>query len=231
MQRAIVKRSKKTRSSSRPRLSTSAQAVGQYAEDAWSLAQRTATGLNAIRKLINIETKIIDTQVSNTAFDRTGIVYPITQVAQGLDYTNRVGDSIKLQHIEFHARLFQNAVATQSVMRVIIFRDLDGYGTAPTTADVLEVVGTAPVTLTPYKWLNRERFSILFDEFFTVNAAGDTAVPIFYSASHAGHVRYLTTTAATAANGKGSIYVTFVSDEVTNTPNFAFYSRVTFTDD
>jgi len=73
-------------------------AVGEYFEDAWSLAKRTATGLNEIRKLINIEEKNLETLVSATAFDTNGTVYSISTVAQGTDYTQRVGDSIDAAH-------------------------------------------------------------------------------------------------------------------------------------
>jgi hypothetical protein len=117
----------------------------------------------------------------------------------------------------------------------MIVRDLDGYGTAPTVADVLESVGSNGAPLQPEKFNKRERFSILFDELFalqSVLSAGVASVPFYFASSHQGHVLYLGTAAADASNGKGSVYVVTVSDEnVSNLPTIALVSRVLYTDD
>ncbi len=204
--------------------------VGKYFGDAWSLAKRTAVGLNEIRKLINIEEKILETVQSSTGFDTTGTVYPISQIAQGLDYTNRVGDSIKMQRIVVRWRIFKASAATASLCRIILFRDLDGYGTAPATSDVLQTVGSATAPLTPIDFLNRKRFSIIRDELYDVNSTGDSTYTGVWDLAHEGHVMYLGTTAAAASNGKGSVYILVVSDEATNVPTIAFSSRIVFTD-
>jgi len=209
-------------------------AVGQYASDAWSLAKRTATGLNEIRKLINIETKFCDTNISSSTQNTTGNAYCISQLAQGLQSTNRVGDSIRIQHIEIRGRVVISTAATTSLMRVLVVRDLDGYGTAPTPADVLETVGVVGAPLAPEKFQKRERFSILFDELFALqsgSSSGTSSAPFYFATSHQGHVLYLGTAAASASDGKGSVYVMAVSDEGTNLPTIAFGSRILFTDD
>ncbi len=206
-------------------------AVGEYFEDAWSLAKRTATGLNEIRKLINIEEKNLETLVSSAAFDTNGTVYSISTVAQGTDYTQRVGDSIRMQHIQVRWRVFKNAAATQSMCRVILFRDLDGYGTAPVTGDVMQFAGVATAPLSPPDWLNRKRFAIIRDELVTLNNTGESSVCGMWQVPHNGHILYLGTTAAASSNGKGSVYMLVISDESTNTPTIAFSSRIAFTDD
>jgi hypothetical protein len=205
--------------------------VGKYASDAWSLAKRTAVGLNEIRKLINIETKVLDTIKTSTTVNTTGAPICVSEIAQGLDFNNRVGDSIKLQHLECRLRLYQNTGATETTMRAVCFRDLDGYGTAVTSADLFETVGVVSAPLSPFKWLNRERFAILYDELICFNSTGQQTEEIVFSLAHGGHVKYLGTTAAAASDGKGSIYWVLLSDEATNTPSYAFYSRIMFTDD
>jgi len=86
-------RKTKTRRSGR-RGSSQEQAVGKYFGDAWSLAKRTATGLNEIRKLINVEEKVIQTDNASATFNTTGTVYSLSTVVQGTDYDERVGNSI-----------------------------------------------------------------------------------------------------------------------------------------
>jgi len=227
----ITKSKRKSKRTSRSTLSGTGHAIGKYSDDAFSLAKRTMTGLNEIRKLINIESKIIDISASNTSIPATGTVVCLSQVVQGLDYNNRVGDSLRLQRLTFRARLFENGSATNSVVRVLIFRDLDGYGTAPTTGTVLDSLGGNNNPLSHYNWLNSDRFSILFDEMLTLDTAGTPSYPVYFDSSHQGHVKYLGTSAAAASNGKGSVYLLFCSDEATNTPTIAYSSRIVFTDD
>lgn len=207
-------------------------AVGQYASDAWSLAKRTAVGLNEIRKLINIETKFLDVVTNAASINTTGGTYCVSQLAQGLTSTTRVGDSLRIQHLELRGRVVANGSATSSCFRVLMFRDLDGYGTLPTMADVLEYNAVVDAPRSPYKYNKLQRFSILFDELIEIQTStGVSSVPFTFSTAHQGHVLYLGTSAAAASNGKGSVYMGFVSDEATNTPTVSFTSRMTFTDD
>lgn len=206
--------------------------VGKYFGDAWSLAKRTATGLNEIRKLINVEEKVIEVDYASNTFDTSGDLISISTVAQGLNFNERVGNSIKLQEIEINARIFMNTTSGNTVYRFLVVRDLDGYGTTPTPADILSNgVGSSTAPLAIKDFLNRKRFSILFDEMGTLSPQGERGVYIHVKMDHAGHILYLGTAAAAASNGKGSLYILVLSDETVNVPSLAFQSRVTFTDD
>lgn len=191
------------------------------------MAKRTAYGLNEIRKLINIETKVLETN-SSANVDSSGTVATISTIAQGLDYTNRVGDSIKMQRIEVRARTVIGA-GTKTFIRVMLVRDLDGYGTAPTVANILQ---SADV-LAPENYLNKDRFSILYDEFEALNSVSVTNSVTTFAMPHEGHIKYLGTTAAAASNGKGSLYLLLISNESAgaNTPTVTYYTRIYFTDD
>jgi hypothetical protein len=198
------------------------------------LAKRTAYGLNEIRKLINIETKFVDTGSSGSV-DYSGTMLCVSQLAQGLTSTDRVGDSIKLQTIELRLLLAASATSTNTIVRVIMFRDLDGAGTAPTPANVLETVGSSHAPLSPYKFNRRDRFGLLFDEVVTLQsvlATGLSSTVIAWKVPHEGHVKYLGTTAASASDGKGSVYLLLVSDlTASNLPTFRSYARLEYTDD
>jgi hypothetical protein len=195
------------------------------------LAKRTASGLNEIRKLINVEEKIIQVSKGATACGTSGALESISTVAQGTNFTERIGNSIKLQHISVRGRIFLNNSATRTVVRILLIRDLDGYGTTPNVGDIMESTGSAPDVLSPYDFLNRKRFSYLYDELVTINNTGDSSTVFQIEIPHEGHILYLGSTAAAASNGKGSLYLLFISDESTHTPTYSFYSRVLFTDD
>ncbi len=220
---AIVKRRKK-RTKNKVQGSDS---VGKYFGDAWSLAKRTAVGLNEIRKLINIETKIIDTTLSPSSIDNSGTIVSLTSVAQGLDYNNRIGDSIKLQRIQIRSKILMNTTSTGSVMRVILFRDLYQNGTAPTFTNLLGGAGT----LNPINWLLKDRFAILADELLFLSPNGQDGAVSEIDLQHEGHVKYIGTSSSSGSNGFGSVYLAALSDESTNLPQLSFHCRVTFTDD
>ena len=200
--------------------------VGKYFGDVWSLAKRTAAGLNEIRKLVNVEEKFLDVSGSQTV-SSTGSIVALSQIAQGSDYTNRVGDSIKLQRIEFRAKYIMNTASTGTILRVIIFRDLFQQGVDPTVTNVIGGTGA----LNPKNFLLRDRFSLLYDELCYMSNVGEDGGVIQFSMPHEGHVKYIGTTAATASNGFGSIYMLLLSDEATNVPTFTWHSSIYFTDD
>lgn len=186
--------------------------------------------MNEIRKLINIEEKVLEAALTSTSFDTTGFVTPVSQLVQGLDYTNRVGDSIRMQRIVFNYRVVKNSSATSSVVRIMLIRDLDCAGATPSTSDILQTVGGAGAPLTFPDYLNRNRFSILHDRLEIVSTS-DLAFTGTLDMPHQGHILYLGTAANAASQGKGSMFVVAVSDEATNTPTLAFQTRIVFTDD
>jgi len=214
----------------RSRRRNAGNSVGEYFGDAWSLAKRTAYGLNEIRKLINVESKVIDTYQTNTDFTSDGVIVPISRIAQGGDYNNRIGDSIRLQNIEVRIRLFKKVSSdTQTVCRAILFRDLDNMGTVPTVASLIKYDTQVSAPLSTFEYLSKERYSILADELLSFDTNNTTAI-LHWKMEHPGHILYYTGNANEAADGKGSLYLCFISDETTDAPNFAFVSRVTFTD-
>lgn len=184
--------------------------------------------MNEIRKLINIETKINETFIFG-AIDTSGAVNCISQFAQGLDYNNRVGDSIKLQRISFSARFSTGTTGTKTFIRTMLVRDLDGYGTLPTVANVLQQVDV----LSEKNYLNTERFSVLYDELEAINSVSTPNTVVRVIMPHEGHIKYLGTTAAAASNGKGSLYILTISNETagTNAPTCEIRTRIYFTDD
>jgi hypothetical protein len=191
------------------------------------LAKRTAYGLNEIRKLINIETKISES-TGSAAIDTTSTTSTLSSIAQGLDYTNRIGDSIKLQKIEFKVR-WTVGTGVATFCRVLLVRDLDGYGTKPTMSLVLNTLSV----LSPENYLNKDRFSILYDELECLNQVSTPNSVTTFDMAHEGHIKYLGTTAADASNGKGSLYLMFLTNEAAGAaaPTITYHSRIYYTDD
>jgi hypothetical protein len=226
----IVTKNRRTRRRASKKMSSGAQAIGEYADDAWSLAKRTASGLNQLRRFINIEEKYFDTTGSGQV-DYNGLITCLSQTAQGLDLNNRIGDSIRLQHISFRADVTTESSALWAAVRVVIFRDNAQSGIAPTAANVLAATGSIHITDAMFNSLNLSRFSILHDEVLSVSNVANTQDFVFYDAPHNGHIRYLGTTAASASNGLGSLYVLLCSDRIATLPTVTWTSRIVYTDD
>jgi len=202
--------------------------VGQYASDAWSLAKRTAFGLNEIRKLINIETKYFDV-IANSTSTQAGNLNCLSLLAQGLDQTDRVGDSIKLQRIAFRGVVYAGATVPVTC-RIIVCRDLENQGALVAGSDLLASAGVNS-GVSPYNWINiQKRFSILFDETVSMDVSNQTAV-VGFDAMHGGHVRFRGTTVALASQAEGSLWCGVFTDAAATTPTVRWVSRITYTDD
>lgn len=208
--------------------------AGQYVSDAWSLAKRTALGLNEIRKLINVEHKFIDTNASSTA-NQSGSVTYLVPIGQGDNISEREGDSIKVQRCSIMGTVSRGAAATSlyDTIRVLIIRDLQNAGVTPLASDVLETVGTA---FAPYQSVDfisgsdlNKRFTIVYDELFVVDT-DDPAVPFSFTSNHDCHTFFRGTTNTVASAGNGAYFLVAVSDATANVPSVNFSFRLLFTD-
>ena len=84
-----VKRGSRGKAKGKP-VDRNRQEVARFAGDAYDLARRSWSGLNQIRKLINIEEKFLDTSVSQNP-DQSGAMTCISQTAQGTTMNTRIG--------------------------------------------------------------------------------------------------------------------------------------------
>lgn len=203
--------------------------VADYAGDAYSLAKRTAQGLNYLRKLINIETKYFDVLPANFTVNSTGVVTPLNLIPQGLNISDRVGDSIKIQHIRYRLVITSDPTAIVTTVRFLIVRDLENAGATPSTTDILE---SANVVAQPNFINTRTRFSILVDEHIALDIDGISASVHAASMAHAGHIRFRGTAGAAASQAQGALFFLVLSSQAALLlPTITFASRLEYTDD
>lgn len=168
---------------------------------------------------------------ASTTYGNTFSVVCVSEIAQGLTSTTRVGDSLKIQHIYFKFMCVANNASSGSSVRVLVFRDLDNSGTYPTATQFLESGNVSLSQVCPAKFNTRERFSILFDETVNVLVSSQSSACGGFSRDHAGHILYLGATAAQASNGKGSVFVAIYGTDNTNQATVTWWSRILYTDD
>lgn len=124
------------------------------------------------------ELKVIDVQSGGNVATGTGggSVILINGVAQGTDYTNRIGRKVMLKSCLLRMNIVPN-IANSSpqgdVVRVMIVYDCQTNAAAPVLSDIL--LNPTVTYQSPMNLNNRDRFKILADKFYIMNANVYTA--------------------------------------------------------
>jgi hypothetical protein len=214
----------------RRKTSSNQQHVAKFAGDAYSLASRAYKGVQAITRLINIETKHLDFVGTFTVSTTPTIVY-VSALAQGTDDSQRIGDSIRCQSLELKTMVRLDLASTgYTSLHLLLVRDLQNSGATPTMTDVYDTTSNPTLQV----WLNRDRYNILFDEHIVLNREVGPVIDdrrVMLPAS--GHIKYRLTTSAAAAAAAGSLYLMAWSSLAAGgaVPTLNYAVRLTYTDD
>lgn len=177
-----------------------------------------------------VEHKYFDQSLQSGAVV-AGNIYNISDITQGTQVTQRLGQQVTLKSIDLRMSFSINANVNQAQIRCILFLDKQGYNAAAVT-DVLQagLVGTSYTDICPYEWNYRKRFRILHDEVVPLAKGGSNA----YSFRHlklglninSQHIGASTTFT-------NQIYLIFIGSEtnVLNISSFQYHSRIEFTDE
>jgi hypothetical protein len=204
--------------------------VARFAGDAYDLCRRALQGVSYLKNLINIEIKSVDNYynlLQNSALT-CSLMFPL---AQGITNGARVGDSVKIQRVEFSATFYRHASATSSTVRLILFRDNRCNGSSPSVADLF-LTNDSSMLHQPLRQYaqDTERFGILYDTTVDLSSSNYRQT-VKASIPHNGHIKYIGTTAAVGSHGAGTIFLACWSTENTNTPAIDWYARLLYTDD
>lgn len=203
------------------------------APSAWSSAKNLAWKgyklAKYVKSLVNVEKKFIDT-TSTVATSTTPTIAPLTLVAEGDDYNQRNGRSIKLKSLQCRYYLNANASATQSYMvRVLIFIDKDSRGSAPTSSELLQdnTNFNSPINLN-----NGKRFVVLYDKISDISPTNtdDSLKWKSYFKQLAMHTSFMGTGATQGDADTNHIYLCYFSTGGAYPPGFSYYFRTRFID-
>lgn len=182
--------------------------------------------IQELRKLMNVERKFIDMQVTPAPVDKNGAVVHLSPCNQGSDYNERTGNSIKATSLLLRGYVNLPSTATTGhVMRLILFRDLDNNSSAPTPATVLEnVEPNSPLLHTEGK-----RYKIIRDKLITVSNTGPDIKMVKFNIKLNSHIKY---SDPTTGIREGQLYLLVLSDTLTvsEEPLFGYDSRIRFVD-
>ncbi len=176
----------------------------------------------------NVEEKIFDTYSSTTPLSGSPNIQCVTIIAQGTDYNQREGLSIKARNLLATISAVGNATAGTNFVRIIFFQDLENRGVAPTAAEVLENTGSLAYN-SYYNHVLAERFRVLSDEHIIL-IAGQQAYFKRLVMPVGSHILFTTSAAAVAAQYEGTIYFMVFTDNATNGPVVSIGCRLTYVD-
>lgn len=201
----------------------------KYASTASRVANTAYTALKiaqGVSSLVNAELKYHDQSMLNTP-DDSGTVDFLSGIPEGDDNTQRNGRSIRAKSIYLTGSVAQNASATETIVRIIVFRDKSGAGTPPIVLDVLSVTDvTSPLNVDTAG----NRFQILSDQRFQFSNSGSKIAWIKRYIPLNFHINYLYTDGTPGSCGTNAIYVIMISNETTNPPGVELNARIQFID-
>lgn len=186
------------------------------------MAGKALSGLNYMRKMLNVEKKLLDTSIS-VGMDDAGSITHLTGIAQGNDITNRSGNSVKGVYLGLRLSSTANTAAKQTYRIMVIKDNQQLTDTAPSIADVLDT--TTPTSFLAPGILGR--FSVLYDKIYSVQndgAQGGKNHKIDLNLNH--HVRYNGATANDIQ--KGGLYLILLSDDVASSTYTSMVGNVRF---
>ena len=185
-----------------------------------------------------MERKVVDTATATYACDTTGSVTLINGMAQGSDFTNRIGRKYTNVAVQLEGLINpQDLNAGPSKCRVMLIYDAQPNGVLPAITDVL----TAATSTAFMNLNNRDRFKVLCDHQAVIGYVQDTATQAVSTGLGVDNVSLYKkinleticdgTTAAIADVQTGSIFLLTIGNQpAANGANFVGACRIRFID-
>lgn len=210
----------------RARTATGKNEVSRFAGDAYSLAERAIKGVNHVLKLINIETKFYDLPYGVT-FGNTPISLHLSAVPQGIDQSQRVGNSIKLQDLHLRYDVAIPTTLLVQTIRIILFKDMEPQGALPLWADFITFNNQS----SPQNVNSTSRFKVFYDVSTVIQPLTFTGYIVDQHFPTSSHIKWKTNAANPAAADEGHIYAFFYTTSIGVYPLSVFNLRLAYTDD
>jgi len=175
-------------------------------------------------KLINVEKKLVDYQLSASA-DTTPIVQNLAAIDQGDAQHQRSGNSIRPQYITVKGSCSIHGSSTTALLRYVILQDKQQVAdTAPSYTDVFE--SASPVAF--MKKTSFGRYSILKDMLIPLGSQENQIQKIDFTMQLNGHIFF--NGSATSDIQRNGLWLMVVSDQASNAPGILVNHRMRFTD-
>lgn len=180
------------------------------------------------------ESKWINTSLAPTAaapnIVTTGTQQPVVlnAIPQGTTQSTRIGNEVSNKSL--HIRLDIARAAVDSLLRVIVFWNLDGFGSATLVSSLLENNTAGQAYQSPLNKDFGKTFWVKFDKTYAI-AAGQTQLVVdeIWRKLKC-KTEYINDDSSNSS--ANSLHIAFISNQITpaNQPLFSFTSRLTYLD-
>ncbi len=216
-----------------PRAARAGKPWGHRMMDYGIKGAKLATQLYALKKLINTEKKTFTRQLTGvTPATGTAVVESIQEIAQGTDFNERIGRSIKAVSVQLKGQITIHASATFTSARYMLVQDTENRGSAITIANLLENATAADdfFSLRSGFPAHMKRFKILCDQTVQLDQTDLPIINVECFRKLNMHIRFNGTGGTDASMGQNSIWLIMISSEATNIPTFNIQSRLRYID-
>jgi len=180
---------------------------------------------------LNAEMKEYYSLIANAVITNSN-AYQLLSIAQGSDYNNRIGDSVKLDNMRIEYTLNVNATAGQNLTRIVVLRDFMNTGAVPTLASIFQDVSSqAALIVSPYLHSLGDRYEVLYDAVHVQVTAADSA--IVHKRVGLGindHVLWSGTSSAIGDTYQGHPFLFAITDQGVNGPKLVVNATSYFVD-
>lgn len=191
---------------------------------AMSTAMKALSLATKVAGMLNTEYKFCDTAVTPT-LTNTGYIRIVTDLAEGNDYNQRNGISLKMSSIQVRYNLIVNSASTTGVaVRAMWFIDHNVDGTTPLITDVLENTST----VSPLAHANTGRFTILYDKVHCLSSDGTEENSYRWFKKLNNHVKYSGPLVTDIRQGQ--VYMLWLTDLAALNPTCQQFTRIRYVD-
>lgn len=179
-------------------------------------ARQLVKDVSTLKNMINVEFKHTDTDVDFTSATG-GTMTLLNQIPQGDGAGSRDGESCRIKSLEYAEHFNQplpagGGVQSRSLLRRIIFIDLDPIGTTPDVSDLLNTNVAAPI-IALRNLANRHRFLILKDTTYRLDESDHPDVRVHKYRKMDLKVLYSGTTGDISQIRNNALYVCHLTDQ------------------
>ena len=187
-------------------------------QNAWPTKYKKPSGITGLynARANGVEVKFNDVAIGpvNTLNTAASMVL-LNGITAGTDYNNRIGREIVMRSVLSRINLVVGANGTNSLVRCILFMDMQCNGSAPTIIQLLE---TANV-YSPLNLNYRDRFKVIWDKQYALNSATNFNIYEKWYSKIKKTTTYNGTTNAIGSISTGSLYMLVYGNDDTTVAN------------
>ncbi len=193
-------------------------------------AQKALAMVKSVKRLINVEVKNFDTQLTNTAVtDAIGITQ-LTNIPQGDTRSTRDGAQCKMIGLELNFAISMHASAFNTQFRLIVVLDKQTNQAVYLAADLLDDITPFDSIISPRNLDNMKRFAVLYDRTFAFHVGGTNSFIVRKYIKKEVLLRYDASTSTIADLTQNSLSILTVATEPANDPGFTLHARIRYVD-